>query len=81
MILSAFTLFHVALSLAAIGLGFVVLYGLLTAQRFEGWNALFLWTTVGMLAIIRKRIFLNVSRCGFDGSANLEAKVVEVAVR
>ena len=46
MILSAFTLFHVAISLVGIASGFVVLWGLLTLKRLDGWNALFLWTTV-----------------------------------
>src|SRR6202011_4863284 len=46
MILSIFTLFHVALSLAGIGSGFVVLAGLLTSKRLDGWTALFLTTTV-----------------------------------
>src|SRR4051812_13830664 len=46
MILSAFTLFHVLISLVGIGSGFVVLYGFLTAKKFEGWTSLFLWTTI-----------------------------------
>jgi hypothetical protein len=46
MILSAFTLFHVLLSLIGIGSGFVVMYGLLTSKRLDGWTSLFLWTTV-----------------------------------
>lgn len=46
MILSAFTIFHVILSLIGIGAGFVVLYGLLTSQRFDGWTLLFLSTTI-----------------------------------
>jgi len=46
MILSAFTLFHVALSLIGILSGFVVLGGFLTAKRSNGWTALFLVTTV-----------------------------------
>jgi hypothetical protein len=46
MILTAFTLFHVALSLIGIGSGFVVVYGLLTSKRLDGWTALFLSTTV-----------------------------------
>ncbi len=50
MILSAFTLFHVAISLAGIGAGLVVLYGLLTQKRFDGWTKLFLWTTVATSA-------------------------------
>jgi hypothetical protein len=44
--LEAFTIFHVALSLVGIFSGFVVMYGLLTAQRLDGWTALFLITTV-----------------------------------
>ena len=43
---SAFTLFHVVLSLLGIGSGVVVFYGLLTARRFDGWTSLFLWTTL-----------------------------------
>src|SRR5882724_5758412 len=46
MILSAFTLFHVLLSLVGILSGFVVLAGFLTAKRSDGWTALFLTTTV-----------------------------------
>lgn len=46
MILSAFTFFHVLLSLVGIGSGFVVMYGLLTSKRLDGWTSLFLTTTV-----------------------------------
>ena len=34
------------LSLVGIGAGFVVVYGLLTPRRFDGWTKLFLTTTV-----------------------------------
>ena len=44
--LRTFTIVHVALSLVGIGSGFVVLFGLLTAKRFDGWTALFLASTV-----------------------------------
>jgi hypothetical protein len=44
--LAAFTLFHVALSLVGIATGFVVVYGLLTGRRLDGWTAVFLATTV-----------------------------------
>ena len=44
--LTAFTFFHVALSLAGIFSGFVVVWGMLSAKRFEGWTAFFLATTV-----------------------------------
>jgi hypothetical protein len=43
---STFTFVHVLLSLVGIGSGFVVLYGLLTGKRLNGWTALFLATTV-----------------------------------
>ena len=46
MILSAFTFFHVVLSLIGIGSGFVVAYGLLTAKRFDKWTTLFLTATI-----------------------------------
>jgi hypothetical protein len=46
MILGACTLFHVILSLAGIGSGFVVVFGFLTSQRPDGWTTLFLSTTV-----------------------------------
>jgi hypothetical protein len=46
MILNAFTLFHVLLSLVGIGAGFVVVYGLLASKPVEGWTKLFLTTTV-----------------------------------
>jgi K+-transporting ATPase A subunit len=42
---SVLTPVHVAISLAAIGAGFVVLYGLVTARRMSGWTAFFLATT------------------------------------
>jgi hypothetical protein len=44
-ILVAFTLFHVLLSLIGIAAGFVVMYGLLASKRFDGWTKLFLITT------------------------------------
>jgi hypothetical protein len=43
---SAFTLFHVILSLAGILAGFVVVAGMLGSRTVEGWTALFLATTV-----------------------------------
>ena len=44
--LSAFTTLHVVISLIGIASGLVVLYGMLASQRFPGWTALFLATTV-----------------------------------
>jgi hypothetical protein len=46
MLLSAFTAFHVLLSLLGIASGFVVLYGLLQSKTLPGWTAWFLTTTV-----------------------------------
>jgi len=43
---STFTLVHVLLSLAGIGTGGIVVYGMLTGRRFDGWTAIFLTTTV-----------------------------------
>jgi len=43
---STFTLLHVMISLAGIGSGLVVVYGLLTGKRFDGWTAIFLATTI-----------------------------------
>src|SRR5882757_977740 len=44
--MSAFTLFHVALSLVGIFTGFVVMVGMLGAQPGKGLTAVFLWTTL-----------------------------------
>lgn len=46
MSLSAFTAVHVIISLVGIGSGLVVLFGLLSAKRLNGWTGLFLLTTV-----------------------------------
>jgi len=46
MLLTIFTIFHVVISLIGIFSGFVVLVGLLTHKRFDGWTMLFLTTTV-----------------------------------
>ena len=44
--MSTFTLIHVAISLAAIASGFVVLFGMLADKRLDRWTAFFLATTV-----------------------------------
>ena len=46
MSLSTFTTVHVIISLVGIGSGFIVLLGMLSAKRLNGWTALFLLTTV-----------------------------------
>ena len=45
MSLQTFTLIHVIISLAAIASGILVLYGLLTSKRLDGWTAVFLVAT------------------------------------
>jgi hypothetical protein len=44
--ISAFTTFHVVLSLIGIATGLVVVFGMLNARRCTAWTALFLATTV-----------------------------------
>jgi len=44
--LKTLILIHVAISLVAIFSGFVVMFGLLTAKRLDGWTSLFLVTTI-----------------------------------
>jgi hypothetical protein len=46
MSLQTFTLVHVAISLIAIVTGLIVAWGMLNANRAEGWTAVFLVTTV-----------------------------------
>jgi len=46
MTLSAFTLFHVVLSLLGIASGLIVVYGLMTGKRLDAWTAIFLIFTV-----------------------------------
>jgi hypothetical protein len=41
-----YTLVHVLISLVGIGSGLVVMFGLLTGRRLDGWTALFLATTL-----------------------------------
>ena len=48
--LSAFTFFHVALSLAAIASGFIVLFGMIANRRLDGWTAFFLASTAATSA-------------------------------
>lgn len=48
--MTAFTLFHVVLSLVGILSGLVVVFGLIAANRLPGWTATFLATTVATSA-------------------------------
>ena len=40
MILPAFTIVHVLISLVAIGAGFVVVFGMLSSKHLDGWTRL-----------------------------------------
>jgi hypothetical protein len=46
MILTIYTILHVVISLVGIASGLVVMYGLFTGRRLDGWTLLFLATTV-----------------------------------
>ena len=46
MSLSTFTTVHVIISLVGIGSGLIVIFGMLSAKRLNGWTALFLLTTI-----------------------------------
>jgi hypothetical protein len=48
--LPTFTIIHVAISLAAIASGFVVLFGMIADRRLDGWTAFFLANTVATSA-------------------------------
>ncbi len=43
---ATYTFLHVLISLVGIGSGLIVMFGLLTGRRLDGWTALFLATTV-----------------------------------
>ena len=63
-----YTLVHVVISPVGIGTGLVVLAGLLTAKRLDGWTALFLASTVAT----------NVTGFGFPAARVLPSHVVAV---
>jgi hypothetical protein len=44
--LPTFTIIHVAISLAAIASGFIVLFGMIANRRLDRWTAFFLATTI-----------------------------------
>jgi hypothetical protein len=46
MLLNAFTLAHVIISLIGIATGFVVVFGMIASKRLPAWTSIFLWTTV-----------------------------------
>lgn len=46
MLLSSLTFVHVAISVLAIFAGFVIVFGMISGKRLDGWTLLFLGTTV-----------------------------------
>ena len=46
MLLSAFTIFHVVISLIAIAAGIIVVFAMIASKRLDKLTAIFLWTTV-----------------------------------
>ena len=64
MSLSAFTAFHVALSLIGIGSGLVVLLGLIANRLYPLLTGLFLLTTVATSVTATKHQAISVSRSG-----------------
>jgi hypothetical protein len=45
-VLTAFTIFHVLISLVGIAAGFAVMLGMIQSKRLDRWTSLFLWTTL-----------------------------------
>ncbi len=66
--MSAFTLFHVVLSLVGIGSGLVVAFGLLLGKRPPIWTATFLSTTV--LTSVTGFMFPGITSCRRMGWAS-----------
>jgi hypothetical protein len=66
--LTAFTLFHVALSLIGLAAGTMVLFGFIRGERRDGWTVLFLTTTIAT----------SVTGFGFPFVSVLPAHVVGV---
>ena len=50
--METFTLIHVVISLIGILSGFVIMFGLLTGRRLDGWTLLFLATTLATSVVL-----------------------------
>jgi hypothetical protein len=81
MLLSAFTLFHVVLSLVGIASGLVVLYGLLESKRLDGWTAIFLTTTVATSVTGFLFPFHGITRGHIVGLLSLVVLVIAILAR
>jgi hypothetical protein len=78
---ATYTLVHVLISLAGIGSGFVVMYGLLTGQRLDRWNAIFLVTTVATSVTGFGFPFTHLSPAHKVGILSLVALAIAVVAR
>jgi len=81
MSLATYTLVHVLISLVGIGSGFVVLFGLVTAKRLEGWTALFLATTVATSVTGYGFPFEHLLPSHIVGAISLVVLAVAIAAR
>ncbi len=54
MILTLFTIFHVAISLIGLLAGYVAVFGLMAGRLLPRWTAIFLWMTVAT-SLVRER--------------------------
>ena len=81
MSLATYTLVHVLISLVGIASGFVVLFGLVTAKRLEGWTALFLATTVATSVTGYGFPFEHLLPSHIVGAISLVVLAVAIAAR
>ena len=81
MSLATYTLVHVLISLVGIASGLVVLFGLVTAKRLEGWTALFLATTVATSVTGYAFPFEHLLPSHIVGAISLVVLAVAIAAR
>jgi hypothetical protein len=79
--MTTFTVLHVAISLAGIASGLVVLYGLLTANALNRWTAIFLATTVATSATGFGFPFEQLLPSHIVGAISLGVLAVAIAAR
>jgi dolichol kinase len=81
MSLATYTLVHVLISLVGIASGLVVLFGLVTAKRLEGWTAFFLATTVATSVTGYGFPFEHLLPSHIVGAISLVVLAVAIAAR
>ena len=79
--MTTYTFVHVLISLAGIVSGFVVLYGLLSANRMNGWTLFFLATTVATSVTGFGFAFHGVTPAIILGVVSLIVLAVAIAAR